>query len=159
MTPLRKYHPHKAQSCLGYRVNPFSANPAKWSNTLKQFIGKLPTSWLSVFDHFVKLALKGLSHSRGLEPVLIFAMIMDYSCHFRYYQKNSFMWSSKLETAFSVRRKLVKNTRKHKINCHALVLYMIKSVTQTHSSIYASDMFHSFLACLKGSRQGSNWSW
>ena len=33
-------------------VNPLSTNPTKWSNTLKQ----LP----SVFDHFVKLALKGL---------------------------------------------------------------------------------------------------
>ena len=28
--------------------------------TLKQFIGKLPTNCLSVFDHFVILALKGL---------------------------------------------------------------------------------------------------
>ena len=34
-----------------------------WSNTLKQFVDKLPTNCLSVFDHFVKLALKGL---RGL---------------------------------------------------------------------------------------------
>ena len=33
----------------------------KWSNTLKQFVGKLPTNCLSVSDHFVKLALKGLS--------------------------------------------------------------------------------------------------
>ena len=40
--------------------NPLSANPAKWSNTLKQFIGKLPTNCLSVFDRFVGLALKGL---------------------------------------------------------------------------------------------------
>ena len=38
--------------------NPLSANPTKWSNTLKQFVGKLPTNCLSVFDHFVKLALK-----------------------------------------------------------------------------------------------------
>ena len=37
-----------------------SANPTKWSNTLKQFVGNLPTNCLSVFDHFVKLALKGL---------------------------------------------------------------------------------------------------
>ena len=29
--------------------------------TLKQFVGNLPTNCLSVFDHFVKLALKGLS--------------------------------------------------------------------------------------------------
>ena len=41
-------------------LNPLSANPAKWPNTLKQFVGKLPTSCLSVFDHFVELALKGL---------------------------------------------------------------------------------------------------
>ena len=28
---------------------------------LKQFVGNLPTNCLSVFDHFVGLALKGLS--------------------------------------------------------------------------------------------------
>ena len=42
-------------------VNPLSANPTKWSNTLKQFVGKLPTNCLNVFDHFVGLALKGLN--------------------------------------------------------------------------------------------------
>ena len=42
-------------------LNPLSANPTKWSNTLKQFVGKLPTNCLSVFDRFVGLALKGLS--------------------------------------------------------------------------------------------------
>ena len=41
-------------------LNPLSANPTKWSNRLKQFVGKLPTNCLSVFDHFVGLALKGL---------------------------------------------------------------------------------------------------
>ena len=41
-------------------INSLSANPTKWSNTLKQFVGNLPTNCLSVFDHFVKLALKGL---------------------------------------------------------------------------------------------------
>ena len=40
--------------------NPLSANITKWSNILKQFIGKLPTNCLSVVDHFVGLALKGL---------------------------------------------------------------------------------------------------
>ena len=39
-------------------INPLGANPTKWSNTLKQFVSKLPTSCLSVFDHFVGLALK-----------------------------------------------------------------------------------------------------
>ena len=41
-------------------VNHLSADPTKWPNTLKQFAGKLPTNCLSVFGHFVNLALKGL---------------------------------------------------------------------------------------------------
>ena len=44
-----------------HKFNPLSANCTKWSNTLKQFVGKLPTNCLSLFDHFVKLALKGLT--------------------------------------------------------------------------------------------------
>ena len=40
-------------------TNPLSANPTKWSNTLKQCVANLPTNCLSVFDHFVGLALKG----------------------------------------------------------------------------------------------------
>ena len=47
-------------------INPLSANPIKWSNTLKQFVGKLPTNCLSVFDHFVKLAFKGLKEKGGI---------------------------------------------------------------------------------------------
>ena len=41
--------------------NPLSVNFTKWSSTLKQFVGKFPTNCLSVFDHFVGLALKGLN--------------------------------------------------------------------------------------------------
>ena len=41
--------------------NPLSTNPTKWSDTLKQFVGKLPTNCLNVFDHFVELVLKGLT--------------------------------------------------------------------------------------------------
>ena len=40
-------------------LNPLSANPEKWSNTLKQIVGNSPTICLSVFDHFMNLALKG----------------------------------------------------------------------------------------------------
>ena len=42
-------------------INPLSANPLKWSNALKQFVGNLPTNFLSVFDHLMKLAFKGLT--------------------------------------------------------------------------------------------------
>ena len=40
--------------------NSLGTNMTKWSNALKQFVGKLPTNCLNVFDHFVELALKGL---------------------------------------------------------------------------------------------------
>ena len=44
-----------------FKFNPLGANPTKWSNTLKKFVGKLPTKCLNVFDHFVGLALKWLT--------------------------------------------------------------------------------------------------
>ena len=45
---------------MGGVTNPFRANLTKWSDTLRQFVGKLATNYLSMFDHFVGLALKGL---------------------------------------------------------------------------------------------------
>ena len=42
--------------------NPLNVNPEKWSNTLKQIVDNLPTICLSVFDHFMNLALKGLTN-------------------------------------------------------------------------------------------------
>ena len=42
--------------------NSLSGNPTKWSNTLKQFVSNLATNYLSVSNHFVRLALKGLSN-------------------------------------------------------------------------------------------------
>ena len=46
------------QSWRGYVPKVLSANPTKWPNTLKQFVGKSHTN-----DHFVGLALKGLNHA------------------------------------------------------------------------------------------------
>ena len=46
-----------------WHINPLNANPTKWWNTLNQFVGNLPTNCLSVFDHFVNLAFKGLISS------------------------------------------------------------------------------------------------
>ena len=37
-------------------INPLSANPTKWSDTLGQYT----RNFLNVFDHFAGLALKGL---------------------------------------------------------------------------------------------------
>ena len=66
--PLSYYHKQLIKilsSCLQkldgrFFLNPLSANPEKWSNTLKQIVGSLPTICLSVFDHFMNLVLKGL---------------------------------------------------------------------------------------------------
>ena len=41
--------------------NHLSANPTKWLNTLKHFVGNLTTNCLSVSDHFVGVALKEIS--------------------------------------------------------------------------------------------------
>ena len=52
-----------AQLTCNNSINPLNAKITKWSNTLKQFTSKLPTNFLSVFDHFVGLAFKGLRNA------------------------------------------------------------------------------------------------
>ena len=42
-------------------LNPLSANPTKWSNII------VCSNCLSVFDHFMKLALKGLTYFLSLK--------------------------------------------------------------------------------------------
>ena len=53
------YHSERIEMGIA-DFNPLNANHTKWSNTLKQFVRNLPTNCLSVYDHFVKLALKVL---------------------------------------------------------------------------------------------------
>ena len=53
--------PSRYLKILGKALNPLNAKFIKWSNTLKQIVGKLPTICLSVFDHFSGLALKALN--------------------------------------------------------------------------------------------------
>ena len=55
-------------------VNPLSANPTKWSNTLTQFVGNLPINCLSVFVHFTKLALKGLKTNFEYESFKVYQL-------------------------------------------------------------------------------------
>ena len=50
----------RAIESIKISYNPLNINPEKWSSTLKQIVGNLPTICLSVFDHFMNLALKGL---------------------------------------------------------------------------------------------------
>ena len=59
--PLNHYIRFDFNDLILIIFNPLSANPTKWSNTLKQFVGKLLTNCLRVFDYFLVLVLKDLS--------------------------------------------------------------------------------------------------
>ena len=69
-------------------VNPLSTNPTKWSNTLKQFVGNLRTNCLSVFDHFLKLALNGLMWLP--EFLLPFSILNQIPRNFQFWLFRSF---------------------------------------------------------------------
>ena len=62
-------------------LNPLSANPTKWPNTLKQFAVKLLTNCLSVFDHFVGLLLKGLRifKLKRICKLLLYSLLWNFS--------------------------------------------------------------------------------
>ena len=57
----QKWTQGKVNKARDETINPLSVKFIKWSNTLKQIVGKLLTICLSVFDHFSGLALKGLT--------------------------------------------------------------------------------------------------
>ena len=57
-------------------INPLSAKLTTWPNTLKQFVGNLPTNCLSVFDHFLGLALKGLKLESQIWKYLHYGIII-----------------------------------------------------------------------------------
>ena len=44
-------------------LNHLSANPTKWSNTLKQFVGNLPANCLSLFDLYGEIGAKRVNIS------------------------------------------------------------------------------------------------
>ena len=75
------------------RFNPLSFNPTKCLNTLKQFVGKLLTNCLSVFDYFVELPLLGFkstqeSFSYNCHNHLFITTIPVAGCHMSYIIKN-----------------------------------------------------------------------
>ena len=64
--------------------NHLCVNPTKWSNTLKQFVGNLPTNSLSVFAQYVELALLKVdasfrSFTQITPPILLARSFIAYS--------------------------------------------------------------------------------
>ena len=82
--PLRIFSVNVTKSAVsfGFRsftkeiLNPLNSNPTKWSNILKQFVGNLPMNFLSMFDHFMKLALKGL-----MKKLIFYAVVLSVRVH------------------------------------------------------------------------------
>ena len=72
-----------------FNINSLSANPTKWPNTVKQFVWNLPTNCLSVFDHFVGLALKWLTFTDGMKKEML--RVSYRSSHHRYSIKKVFL--------------------------------------------------------------------
>ena len=89
---------HKKNELI-FPVNPFSTNPIKWSNTLKQLVG---FCWqiVWVFDHFVGLGLKGLKHNWELADCLLtkqnhsFRLPHGYYIYYKLTSTSQFMDSS-----------------------------------------------------------------
>ena len=73
-------------------LNPLNGNFTKWSNTLKQFVGNLPTNCLNVFYHFVGLALKRLIKNdpniKGIEIFEYFYLYTAYADNTTFFLKD-----------------------------------------------------------------------
>ena len=59
-------------------INLLRANPTRWSNTLKQFVGNFPTNCLIVFDHFVRLALRVNTAKSALSSIFPFDNVLTF---------------------------------------------------------------------------------
>ena len=108
----------KSTMFLYFEFNTLSANTTKWSNTLKQFVGNLPTNCLSVFDYFVILALKELIKSDSNNYYVNLSYIVAYLSYmwkrpslfspwfndvwFLY----SFLWSKRNRRKTNIKRKI-----------------------------------------------------
>ena len=95
--------------------NPIGANPIKWPNTLKQFVGKLPTNCLSVFGHFVNLALKGLMPRAKEKNYFQYV-------HFRIFENR--LVSAGLSGGALFKTKFLERTLKRPVQPVALLLFL-----------------------------------
>ena len=118
-------------------LNPLSANPTKWSNTLKQFVGNLPMNCLSVFDQFVKLVLKGLN---------IFYNKRDLSL-FYFHVKN---WALKLKIQFIHFKVMVSFYTPSK---HQAFLFSCDEVVVVRLSVFVLRQFFFLWRCFNRSKR------
>ena len=88
-----------------HEFDPLSTNPTKWVKHIQAIRRLLPTNCLSVFDHFVELALEGLSsvqrRSRTLSNIdntVFLKKVRDGENMLTIFAKTSTMFDSVLNT-------------------------------------------------------------
>ena len=79
-----------------WNINHLNASFTKWSNTLKQFVGKLLTNCLNMFDHFVGLVLK------ELKTRVVAFLTLDICRNLRISVISSSQWNMSLVSIFWV---------------------------------------------------------
>ena len=78
--PFNLYNYLRGRVYTKIYFNPLSANPTKWPNTLKQqFVNKLSTNRLSMFDHFVRL-----TYGDTTQSVWLWKTLAKQVLHFMY---------------------------------------------------------------------------
>ena len=126
--------------------NLLTANPAKWSNTLKQFFGNLSTNRLSMFDHFVKLALKGLR---------------NYTIKFFIVSKSTLPWktvrankNSRFQQTFSCLKAIIesleKDVKKIEILKIKIAQWLYLADTDVLDVLWTSYVRSIYVLCLRG---------
>ena len=103
-------------------INPLSTNPTKWPNTLKQFVSNLPTNCLSVFDHSMKLSLKGLRENSPF--------IKSSICSFIENSKTNLTWNKilHLKWAPTINKTIIRRTRESLLLGQSLLASNVNSV-------------------------------
>ena len=92
-------------------LNPFSANPTKWSNTLKQLAGSLPMNCLSAFDHFMKLVLKRLTYHLWVNLRVTFNVKTSWRAYYAFLSSIVFEVIRTISSLFIFLRKDFKRTK------------------------------------------------
>ena len=92
-------------------LNPFSANPTKWSNTLKQLASSLPMNCLSAFEHFVKLVLKGLTYHSWVNLRVTFNVKTSWTAYYAFLSSIVFEVIRTISSLFIFSRKDFKPTK------------------------------------------------
>ena len=110
-------------------LKPLSTNLTKWSNTLKQFVGKLLTNCLSVFDYFVGSVFKRLSLIKAILGKLL-QKLYDKLTHVGYLlnQLNKKKTKPKLPSSiFPKREQTVQCTKKRSSEKQVVEIHHVKN--------------------------------